>query len=424
MHTQNACQNCRTHSQHAAGCHIVPRARFEKVCRFCSDGDSTFTGRLNSVSVRLRRGVLDQEGIDYENALPWLICVHCCAHRCALVISDVAKIITSLKKIDLLLRRVHNFFAHSTGKLGTWTAYAIKNNIKFPMFNATRWFSRALCIKVLTENWAVLGVYLLRYESLVAQKSLSAWDEGSKVLKMLKNSQLVATLLVERDLIAPLEFLSKSFQGTSSLLPHKIKDLVDNTKKSLKEISHEQALSGTHFQTWSDRVTSSDDASHSVFGSAALGFEMTGVYDVAALKSLSTAFVEASEQGLDDRLSAASLLQEFKFLDPASYRGLSLQQLADFGNIGLGKLVSHFCCGTSILPLKFSTIQLVGSEEFPRLKHRIYLMQHMQGLTMAGAWSDIITNHPLEFPNLIPLALIALCHPIETVWRGGSASTV
>jgi hypothetical protein len=60
---------------------------------------------------------------------------------------------------------VHNLFNHSSKRQSQWEAFAKGYGItqfRFPIFNATRWFSRLHCVVVLTNNLAELIIFLGR----------------------------------------------------------------------------------------------------------------------------------------------------------------------------------------------------------------------------------------------------------------------
>lgn len=401
---------------------------------FCSDGDSTFCGHLNGVVVRLRRGVLSGVGVARESAVPWLLGVHCCAHKCALVVSDIlhskllVDLVRDLASIDKLLALVHNLFAHSTKKIGQWARFAAQfhiKNVKFPMFNATRWFSRALCIKVLTDNWAVLVAYLSRYVAKAAGRPLDYWRKGEAVLKMLKDSRLMGILFVLRDLIGPLEFLSKMFQGTSSLMPHKISALVKDTISSLSKVSHKDALTGHHFKSWSQKIKVSQDSTHSLWEGSTGTVEMIGMYGVKDLTTLTDTFSDASIAGLNKRFPT-ELLHDFHIFDPSSYTALEKHdQLHDFGVTSLSSLLLAFCGEDGIRPVLQNEVVGIVTEEFFKLKEHMFSIRS-SGLSMPLAWAQIYNEKRLLFPNLIFLAYIALCIPVETacVERGFSVHRV
>ncbi len=105
----------------------------QRMAGFCSDGATTMAGMKSRVAARLK--VVN----------PRIVAVCCVAHRTALVMSDTAKSSPELQAVDSKLRQVHNLFNHSSKRQLQWEAFAKGYDItqlRFPIFNATRWFSR------------------------------------------------------------------------------------------------------------------------------------------------------------------------------------------------------------------------------------------------------------------------------------------
>jgi hypothetical protein len=76
----------------------------DKLVGVCTDGATSMLGCHNGFVTQLAARV------------PWVISIHCIAHRCALVLSTKVKHFSELRKVDSLLAQVHSLFAHSMGK--------------------------------------------------------------------------------------------------------------------------------------------------------------------------------------------------------------------------------------------------------------------------------------------------------------------
>lgn len=158
-----------------------------KVVAFCSDGAATFVGRKNGVGVRLQR-----------KWAKFMVLVHCCAHRSALVMSGTSKANRALRQTDSVLVDVHRIFNKSSKRQASWEAFAKCDGItvlKFPIFNATRWFSRALCLRALLTN---VDVFVLWLEE---EKKRLPRERVDRLLRQLKNMRVLAQLFVLHDLI-------------------------------------------------------------------------------------------------------------------------------------------------------------------------------------------------------------------------------
>lgn len=394
-----------------------------KLVEFCSDGDSSFTGCNAGVTARFKRRLVKEGEVVY--AMPWLVAVHCCAHKTALVAGDVAKGCPELKAIDSLLREVHGLFSHSSGKLQHWKRYALANNITctvFPCFVVTRWFSRGACIKTLTDNWSVLVVYLSRYEAAVAEKTADTWKVGSNVLAKLKDRKLMSLLFSLRDLMVPLDGLSKKFQATDALLPHKVKGLVDAAIDSLKASKTEQ---GSHFTKWNAQI----NQAYVWASGSKYPIQLTRSDVAFDPVAFAVKFVDACLKGLEKRFAEKDLLHDFHIFDPVTYRNMDSKNVKKFGRAPLKRLLDRFCGKGSLFPVRPEAVEGIIDQEFLKLKQKMVALmssKESKGVTMSSVWSDICYDHALVFPHLIKLVHVSFCIPVETacVERGFSLHRV
>jgi hypothetical protein len=113
-----------------------------KLRTFCAEGDGSMQGHRRGFVGRLR-GHCD-----------CLLAMHCAAHRHVLALSSIAENFPLLSKIDKLLSAVHSLLLCRTKFAPAWELVAKKQGLKshtFPLFVATRWFSRKACVDRLLE---------------------------------------------------------------------------------------------------------------------------------------------------------------------------------------------------------------------------------------------------------------------------------
>jgi hypothetical protein len=125
----------------------------QRMAGFCSDGAATMASVKSGVAARLKA------------VNPRIVAVRCVTHRTALVMNDTTKSSPELQAMDSELRQVHNLFNHNSKQQSQWEAFAKGYGItqlRFPIFNAIRWFSRLQCVVVLTNNLAELIIFLGR----------------------------------------------------------------------------------------------------------------------------------------------------------------------------------------------------------------------------------------------------------------------
>lgn len=180
-----------------------------------TDGARNFTG--------VKAGVVRQLA-DLHN--PFLVGVHCAAHRTAFVLNDTAKEFSKcLGVVDSLLKGAHGLFAHSHKRQDEWAAFAKHrgvNALKFPLYVKTRWLSRYECLKVLTGNLPVLMEFLDQYNT----RRSSGVDTGCAVQEEAQQFKEHQYLFLVFDLIEPLHELSLKLQ-MDSIMPHEVHMLVN-----------------------------------------------------------------------------------------------------------------------------------------------------------------------------------------------------
>jgi hypothetical protein len=166
--------------------------------------------------------------------------------------SDTTKSNPELQAMDSKLRQVHNLFNHNSKRQSEWEAFAKGYGItqlKFPIFNATRWFSRLQCVVVLTNNLAKLIIFLGRATRKCNSKQ--PWPAGAATLEELRDVQAAAKLNLLRDIMLPLDVLSKKFQHTSYLLLHHVRKATQQVAMELQtDFIEAELLLGQHYNNF------------------------------------------------------------------------------------------------------------------------------------------------------------------------------
>jgi hypothetical protein len=172
----------------------------QRMAGFYSDGAATMAGVKSGVAARLKA------------VNPRIIAIRSVAHRTTLVMSDTTKSSPELQAVDFELRQVHNLFNHNNKRQSQWEAFAKGYGItqlRFPIFNTTRWFSQLQCVVVLTNNLAELIIFLGR--ATRKRNSKQPWPVGAAALEELCDVQAGVKLNLLRDIMLPHDVLSKKF---------------------------------------------------------------------------------------------------------------------------------------------------------------------------------------------------------------------
>ncbi len=147
---------------------------------------------------------------------------------------------------------MHNLFNHSNKRQSMWEFFAKGYGItqlRFPIFNATRWFSRLQCVVVLTNNLAELIIFLGR--ATYKRNSKQPWPARAATLEELRDVQVAAKLNLLRDIMLLLDVLSKKFQHTSYLLPHHVREATQQVAVELQtDFIEAELLSGQHYDNF------------------------------------------------------------------------------------------------------------------------------------------------------------------------------
>ncbi|GIM17379.1 hypothetical protein Vretimale_19929 [Volvox reticuliferus] len=371
----------------------------QKMVGYGCDGASVYLGRHNGVAAKFRE------------KLSFLLAVHCVAHRTALVMGDATRDLPELPKIDALLKSIHSLFNKSSKMQGKWEAFAKMHGctrLKFPIYNATRWFSRMQCVIVLICNAHTLLLFLEKYQA--------AWPQAKAVYKQLSDVQALARLFVLRDLLGPCESLSKAFQS-DGLKAHEIYQRVENAKAALEQRGSSPMM-GQAFLSFKAALTKS-----MIWTVGGKSVKLKGNINTAALRTLALKFVSCVVEHLDDRFADAKLLRAFHIFDPETYRDMSDDEMRSYGKQELMDLLIHFCSKKNPRRLfEFERVDLPNlQEEFLHLKVRLKWQLTIGRSSWQAAWAGMCKEAHL-FPRLLLLVYVATVLPTQTacVERGFS----
>ena len=167
------------------------------MCAFGSDGASVMTGCDNGVAKRLT---------DQFN--PWLIAIHCVAHKLALASND-AMDSEDWACFERTLSEIFTHYNQSPKKQGSLREIceicAIQlRKLQYP--SKVRWLSRAAsCLSVLNVLPALL-------KDLKAESQKKPGESASNLLHRISNFKWIAQLHFMTDILGVMAMLSKSFQ--------------------------------------------------------------------------------------------------------------------------------------------------------------------------------------------------------------------
>ena len=208
---------------------------------FGSDGASVYVGRQNGVVAKLRVEI------------PWLIGVHCIAHRLELSVLDALKDEQQLRNVQEMLQGLYKHYHYSPKALRELKelAQALDEKINKPVnLRATRWLphiNRALT--VMMKNFSVIHAHL---ENTITANTSSVEMRGRarKTLNVLSSFRDLLFINFMLDVLAVLKALSLLFQKDNIVISA-AKDGLYSTELQLRAMI---ARPGKNLQDFLDGV--------------------------------------------------------------------------------------------------------------------------------------------------------------------------
>ena len=375
-----------------------------KVMSFGSDGASIMTGRVGGVSTLLKK----------EN--PFMINIHCMAHRLALCSSQAASNVATMEKYRQLLTDLYYYFSKSSKR--TAGLKAIQEVLQSPKLkvkemHAVRWFAFYSALETVFRSWDALVTYFANHRN-------DAKAVG--FLKKLTQVQNVATMYYLMDVIPWLTQLNQIFQK-EDLDVSIIRTCISTTLKEIGKVKE-----GNGFYTKKLTETLKQDES----GDWYLGEHKISVSEAAKAQAIKSrdAFIDNLTEQITARFPQESqdLVDAFSILSLRGVSFMTSEELSNYGNVQLLKLLNHFGQERSnergvIFPAVVNPTQ--AKVEWSLLKD-VVKEQHYPTEKLSTLWSCIVKFHADTFPNLLKLAELAVILPLQTadVERGFSAQNL
>ena len=411
--------------------------RTEGLISWASDGDSAFMGKRTGLVVRLQ-----------ALYCKWLVALWCCAHRTALMMGDAEKAHPWLEAdVDAVLKLVHGFFAYSPKRVWLWEAFAVPLGVtalKFPLYNKTRWFSRAKCVFVLVGNLPMLLLFLYKYAHMDGQGA-------GELQAKLANVDTIVTFMCMRDALKALDVLSKRLQG-EQVKPYEVAEFVRECMRSLvkafgtPETPH-MAPTAQAFIKQLHRMPDGALVWKVQVKGKVHSIPLQGDWNEGIIAVRMANFVAALKDYVNTRFHDAALLESFKVFDPATYKGFSKDEAAKFGKEHLRSLYNAYITvhasdnvfvryqswydsmagpggeqsnGCVHLPkVVLSWEELCA--QFKSMKRALY---GMQGKTLEQAWVHLYKSSDMKasFPHMFVLvyAMMSVACHTASVERGFS----
>ena len=174
-----------------------------KITSLASDGASVMVGRKNGVGARLR-----------SKYVPYLVQVHCIAHRLALAAANACKKVSSFDQFQCTLKQVYRFYTNSPVRYNSLRELQqvleddpCLRTITLKEPASFRWLSMYQAVKAVFHVFPAL---CLQLDNESAEK---ASPDAKGLLTKLRSIKFVLALAFLLDVLEPITKLSKLFQG-------------------------------------------------------------------------------------------------------------------------------------------------------------------------------------------------------------------
>jgi hypothetical protein len=392
-----------------------------KLVGFCSDGGSEYTGKEKGVVARLK-----------ENLCCYLLATHRAAHRAALAMFDYVRGSEDpdmgLKASDLdgVISDVHGLFNHSAKRQQQWEAFAKPlglTKLKFPMYNATRWFSRWQCVQVLCENYAALVMYLK------SQKGI--WPQAAKLNKQLRDVTVAASIAAWADVLGVMNEFSTDLQSDKMLalgLKKKVDDVDGKLKKLVSEVDGVHKANASlmpRFTKFCEGVGGSVNPNwHFKFSSRSANIRLEGILAKHKLLQSVESVSSQLRQTVKDRFPTTDVFDAFKILDPAHWSSTPLSSpLSTEDTKRAATLLAHFNKASNKQKLfADATSEAILSELAHMRQLFLQLADRIVTQDFLHYWREISREHSAIVPRLLIFVQAMLVLPVQTacVERGFS----
>ena len=366
---------------------------------FGSDGASVYVGRLNGVVAKLRVEI------------PWLLGVHCIAHRLELSVLDALKDEEQLNNVQEMLQGLYKHYQYSPKALRELKelAQVLDEKINKPVnLRGTRWLphiSRALTVTM--KSFSVIYAHL---ENTISENTSSVEMRGRarKTLNVLSNFRNLLFIHLMLDVLAVLKALSLLFQRDNIVISA-AKDGLYSTELQLRAMI---ARSGKNLLDFLDGVGD---------GNIYKGVTLTRMpNDLNAFIRDKQRIINTIIQFLTSRfesLDSDPVFAAGKIFDPRVWPE-SVEDLATYGEAEVECLVQHFRPALERNDFDFADV----AGEWSALKACVTANNFRQ-LDPLILWQRMFTAFKDQFPDILMLVEIILILPLATatVERGFSA---
>ena len=175
-------------------------------------------------------------GVLLKKDIPYLVQIHCVAHKLELGVLDACKGVAYLSKFQNTIKSLLKFYSHSGKRLRELSAVSEILDItlrKYGKWNSTRWIaSKVRVMKAVNDNWTSTITHL---EEKAASSNSSEANTAKGLLRTCRSVRFIAFLGFMCDFTTALSKLSEAFQSDDLSLSS-VLDELDATLGYLEQL--------------------------------------------------------------------------------------------------------------------------------------------------------------------------------------------
>ena len=370
----------------------------EKLVSLGTDGASVNVGAQGGLGAVLKKDI------------PYLLQVHCVAHRLELAVLDACKNVDYIETFQVTVKTLLKFYCRSGKRLNQLSSIGdgvLNETVKsFGSWNPVRWIaSKYRVIKAINNNWAATVLHL---EQIVTSGKRDEAAVAQGILKKICSVKFTYFLGFMCDFTSILAKLSEAFQANNLSLSSAIDEL-DATLGVLKQLEVSPGYSLLSFREEYDDINNPTKFRNiDIKG---------GKRDIDFISRVIARLTSGAVTYLERRFELDGVFRDLEIFDPSNWPTTTNDKEAviSYGNDELIRVMSHF---NKLLP---SDIEDKAQNEWVKLKlfacKRIPLKERYFHIL----WPRIATDH--RFVSIFKIVSLVILLPMNTACceRGFSA---
>ena len=286
-----------------------------KIWGFSSDGAAVMMGKDNGV---VRKFKIDS---------PYLLEMHCIAHKLALSSLDAAKQVGEVKYFESILQSLHSYFSKSSKRiehLRTWQDVLDDDRVKPLAVHQIRWLSFANCVTNVRRS----------LNSLLKSLESDSDDDvmASALFKALSSYKFLFLAHFFSDIMSDIAVVSRTFQSRDISYVTIQKTLAAVCDSIEQQYLIDDAQYGNYLREFLDKYENASDY---------YGTEIRRSHRDDRLPVAVSEFASILKDSLLSRFPKLELWEAMSIFSPDTFPN-SVKEKATFGKAKLARLLEHF----------------------------------------------------------------------------------